>query len=262
MPSDPTAPVVADLAVHALRVAYALRRDLEGLPQEWKQPGIYVLLTDDGSGNVYVGQAVDLRGRLFQHRSRPKLDWRRGVLVKRDASHGFNSAEIGYLEGRVASELGALPGLTVIEGLKSQDMTLPPHHMLALDALVPSVLASLRLAGLDLLKDAPTTEASEAATGAKRTNTAVPGTVADLVAAGLLRAGAELHFKRAGKEATAMVTTSGDIVVDGVTYSSPSTAAQKALDLKAANGWVSWRVGPTGPTLADLRVQLPEQEAD
>lgn len=263
VPSDPTAPVVADLAVHALRIAYVLRRDLEGLPAEWKQPGVYVLLTDDGSGQVYVGQAVDLRGRLFQHRSKPKLAWRRAVVIKRDTSHGFNSAEIGYLEGRLASELGALPGLTVIEGLKSQDMTLPSHHMLALDALLPSVLAALRMAGLDLLKDAPAGVQPAESNGAKKSHTVVPGTVAEIVAAGLLRAGAELHFTRAGKHATAMVTTAGELVVDGVTYTSPSAAAASAFGLKAANGWVSWRVdSPTGTTLAELRAQLPAEEDD
>ncbi|MCW2984214.1 MAG: excinuclease subunit, partial [Conexibacter sp.] len=252
--------------VHALRVAYVQRRDLEGLPQEWNQPGVYVLLTDDGSGEIYVGQAVGLRGRLFQHRSKPKLAWRRAVVIKRDTSHGFNSAEIGYLEGRLASELGALPGLAVIEGLKSQDMTLPSHHMLALDALLPSVLAALRMAGLDLFKEEPTGEDDPPASnahgpGAKKTHTVVAGSVSDLVAVGLLRAGAELYFTRAGKQATAKVTAAGELVVAGVAYSSPSSAAAAAFSLKAANGWVSWRVGDaTGPTLADLRSQLADKE--
>ena len=108
---------------------------------------MYVLLTDDGSGQVYIGQAIHLRKRLFQHRSKPKLTWRRAVIIKRDTSHGFNSAEIGYLEGRLSAEIGAIPGVEVIEGLKSHDATLPPHHMLALDALLPGVFAALRSPG-------------------------------------------------------------------------------------------------------------------
>jgi len=194
VPSDTTAPVVADLPVQALRVAYVARRDLERLPEaEWGTPGVYVLLTDDGSGQAYVGQAVHLRKRLFQHRGKPKLGWRRAIAVKRDTSHGFNSAEIGYLEGRLAAEIGAIPGVQVIEGLKNLDTTLPSHHMLALDALLPGVFAALRLAGMDLLKDADVSDAPTPENGSKKSHTVIPGTVADLVAGGLLRAGAELQ---------------------------------------------------------------------
>ncbi len=55
-----------------------------------------------------VRLAVDLRKRLLQHRRTPKLAWTRAVAIKRDTSHGFNSAEIGYLEGRLAAEIGAM----------------------------------------------------------------------------------------------------------------------------------------------------------
>lgn len=54
------------------------------------------------------------------------------------------------------------------------------------------------------------------------------------------------------------MTADGALVVDGKAYTSPSTAATRALDLKAANGWTSWRLAEGhGPTLADLRKQLP-----
>ena len=80
----------------------------------------------------------------------------------------------------------------------------------------------------------------------------------DLLAAGLLSAGALLTFQRAGKTAEASVTADGQLVVDGKAYSSPSRAASTSLGLKAANGWVSWRLDAgAGPTLADLRAQLP-----
>ena len=217
VPSDTTAPVVADMPVEALRVAYVARRDLQRLPEaEWGTPGVYVLLTDDGSGQVYVGQAVHLRKRLFQHRRKPKLEWRRAVAMKRDTSHGFNSAEIGYLEGRLAAELSAIPGVHVIEGLKNLDTTLPSHHMLALDALLPGIFAALRLAGMDLLKEADVPDVPGFENGGKKSHTAIPGTVADLVAAGLLRAGAELRLSQKGRLASAIVSTSGEVIVDGV----------------------------------------------
>lgn len=260
VPADATAPMIADFVEHALRVAYVHRRDVHNLRDtDWAAPGVYVLLTDDGSGSVYVGKAVGLRARLLQHRAKPKLPWRRAVILKRDTSHGFNSAEIGYLEGRLSAELEAAQGLTVIKGKADQDLTLPPHMLLSLDAILPSMLAAVRLAGLDVRRASDVDDGQAATTSASvRTNTFIPGTVADLLASGLLQAGAELHFGRAGKVGTGKVTTSGEIIVNGVAYSSPSKASTVALGLKGSNGWEEWHVGSlSGPKLSSLRAQLP-----
>src|SRR5581483_11271634 len=200
VPADSTAPVVADLTVHAIRVAHIWRRDVERLPvDDWNVPGIYVLLTAGATPDAYVGKAVELRGRLLQHRSRPRLEWQRAIAIKRDTSHGFNSAEIGYLEGRVASELRAVPGLTVVEGQQTQDETLPPHLLLALDELVPSVLAAFRLVGVDLFKPAEDeADHDSQVLGVRRRHAVKAGTLADLLAAGLLAGGTELHLSQGG----------------------------------------------------------------
>lgn len=262
VPGLATAPIVADFVEHALRVAYVNRRDWKQLPDgEWAAPGVYVLLTDNGTGQVYVGQAVSLRQRLQQHHAKPKLDWRRAIAIKRDTSHGFNSAEIGYLEGRLSSEIAAIPGVIVVEGLKSHDKTLPPHLMLSLDALLVSMLAALRLAGVDTFKEADLPEGNEGPRrriGPAKTHAYFQGSVADLLAVGLLRAGAELVLTQGGRKATASVSTSGELVVDGVAYRSPSRASATALGMQSSNGWTSWHVGSmAGPTLAQLRAQLP-----
>ena len=134
IPSDPDAPVIADFVEHALRVSYIDRQHLSSLPSSgWDSPGVYVLLTGDGSGRVYVGQARKIRARLFQHNSRERLPWVRAVAVKRDTTDGFNTAEIGYLEGRVSAEIAALDNLTFVEGQSSVDETLPKHMMITLD---------------------------------------------------------------------------------------------------------------------------------
>lgn len=261
IPASSTAPVVADFVAHALRVAYVNRRDLERLPaDEWAVPGIYVLLSDDGSWRLYVGQAVDVRKRLFQHRSKPKLEWTRAVVIKRDTSHGFNSAEIGYLEGRVAAEVAAIPNVTVVEGKRDQDTTLPAHMLLSLDDLLSSILAALRLAGVDTHKEADEPEEKPRLVTAKRKRpTFKTGTVADLLAAGLLRGGAELHLSQGGRTASGTVSAAGEIIVAGVAYASPSKAAQQALGLQSSNGWTTWHVGELkGPTLDALRDQLPD----
>lgn len=118
---------------------------------------------------------------------------------------------------------------------------------------VPTILAALRLARVELGEGATT----DSEPGGK-VRQKIQGTVADLLAAGLVSAGTVLTFERAGKKAEAAITADGQLVVNGKAYGTPSTAAAAALGLKAANGWVSWRLNAgTGPTLAELRSQLP-----
>ncbi len=256
IPAAADAPIVADFVEHALRVAYLHRAHLKGLPaEEWLCPGVYVLLTGDGSGQVYVGKATALRKRLQAHANRPPLDWTRAVAIRRDTTHGFNSAEIGYLEGRLSAELGAVASLSVVKGKNDEDTTLPPHMMLSLDALLGSMLAALRLAGVDVAKEADEPEPPSTDTKRKG-HTKINGTVADLVAAGLIRAGEQVHLSQGKVTANGSVTATGEIVVDGVAYAAPSRAAAKALGLQSSNGWTTWHVGSIdGPTLDHFRRQ-------
>lgn len=264
IPSDAAAPVIADFVEHALRVAYIDRAHLSSMPAaDWDVPGVYVLLTGDGSGQVYVGQARKVRSRLLQHNSREKLPWRRAVAVKRDTTDGFNTAEIGYLEGRVSAEVGALEHITVIEGQTSGDETLPRHMMISLDSFVKSILGALRLAGVDTTRRNPESEPEDegntVGTEASRVTFAVK--FSDLVSSGLIRAGETLHLKQGRTSATGTVTADGEIVVRGVAYKSPSSAAASALNMQSSNGWTTWRVGtPVGPYLDSLRQQWLAQQ--
>lgn len=267
IPSDTEAPIIADFVEHALRVAYFDRQHWASLPAtDWDAPGVYVLMTADGSNRVYVGQARKLRGRLQQHNNKEKLPWRRALAVKRDTTAGFNTAEIGYLEGRIAAELNALHQITVIEGQTSGDETLPKHMMISLDAFVKSILGALRLAGLDISRSNPQTltedeQPSPAPVPSNKPSKTV--TVADLVSSGLLQAGHALFLSQAGKEAEGSVTADGEIIVRGVSYKSPSTAAAKALDLQSSNGWMTWKVGSqSGPPLDTLRQQWLMQQTE
>ena len=177
IPASTTAPVVADFTTHALRVGYFHRRDWQNLPtDDWTVPGVYVLMTTDGSGIVYVGKSVKLRGRISTHNSDPQIDWQRALVVKRDTSHGFTSADVGYLEGRLAAELAAIPGITVHRGKEDRDDTLPRHMELSLDELLGSILSAVRLAGLDVHKPADLPDEDEDAEGPAdaAADTAVP----------------------------------------------------------------------------------------
>lgn len=262
VPADPEAPVILDFSIHALRVALVARANVLKLSSMWAVPGVYVLLGPLGVGGtteIYVGKAVKVRDRLNHHRTKPKLPWWRAVAITRDTTAGFNSAEIGYLEGRLYSELSALPTVDLKADKHDQDTTLPQHMLVQLDAFVPTILAALRVAGIDVAADV-----EPDGDGVGKARQLIQGTVADLLAAGLVSAGAPLTFARAGKKATGTITADGQIVVDGKAYTSPSTAAAAGLGLKATNGWVSWRLDDgAGPTLADLRAQLsvaPEPE--
>lgn len=257
VPSSGSAPIIADFDEHAIRVAYIARRDASRLPEsEWRVPGIYVLI-DDGLHRLYVGKSTDLRARVLQHRVRNAQvpDWARAVLVKRDTTNGFTSADVGYLEGRLSAELDAIPGVAVSKGKADGDSTLPPHVQMSLDALLSSVLAAVRLAGID------TYRADEEPPPWVATRTQIAGTVADLLAEGLLRAGTDLHCTRAGQQGHGTVASDGQIIVDGVGYRTPSLAAAVALGATSStgySGWDMWHVESlTGPTLAGLRAQLP-----
>lgn len=267
IPSDTEAPIIADFVEHALRVAYFDRQHWASLPaSDWDAPGVYVLMTADGSNRVYVGQARKLRGRLQQHNNKEKLPWRRALAVKRDTTAGFNTAEIGYLEGRIAAELNALRQITVVEGQTSGDETLPKHMMISLDAFVKSILGALRLAGLDISRSNPQTmtedeQPSSAPVPSNKPNKTV--TVADLVSSGLLQAGHALFLSQAGKEAEGSVTADGEIIVSGVSYKSPSRAATTVLEGQASNGWISWKIGrQSGPPLDTLRQQWLIQQTE
>jgi hypothetical protein len=259
IPSATSAPIIADFVEHALRVSYISRRDVEKLADnDWNDPGVYVLQTGDGSGKIYVGKATRLRQRIFDHRSSPRLEWVRAVLIKRDTSDGFTSADIGYLEGRLSAELDAVDSLTVVKGKTDKDSTLSRHMMASLDALLPSMVAAVRLSGVDVFKDADLPETGDSSGLADKRNVAsIPGSVANLLGAGLLQAGSSLHLTRGGRREQATVTGDGEIIVNGVAYASPSRAAKEAIGGMAANGWEDWRVGsPAGPTLSTLRSQF------
>jgi len=259
VPASPRAPIIAGFAEHAIRVAYVTRRDVARLPEaEWAAPGVYLLLSEDGAHNVYVGKSTGLRTRVLQHKAKNSQvpNWSRAILVKRDTTDGFTSADVGYLEGRLSAELEAIPGIAVAKGKADGDATLPLHMQMSLDALLSSILAAVRLAGIDVHRK----DDDEELHASPYTRIAIRGTVADLVAEGLVHPGAELRCTRAGRQGVGTVASDGQIVVDGVGYRAPSRAAGASLGADTSTGyggWEMWHVGSlTGPTLASLRAQL------
>lgn len=98
---------------------------------------MYVLLDrhePDGTWGAYVGKApAGVRSRLLTHVAK-KEHWNRALLVSRDTTFGFNSAQVGRLEGRLYDLLKAAGDVSLHNGLRPSDETLPPHERLALVA--------------------------------------------------------------------------------------------------------------------------------
>lgn len=260
IPADPGAAVVLDIEAHALKVALVDRRSLKALdPKVWDRPGIYLLLGPLGepTTEVYVGKSGGgkrgIRGRLLTHNSNPaasaKFDWWRAVALVRDTTDGFDTAQIGYLEGRLTSELKALPAMHVRSDRSDLDTSLSEVKRLTLDSFVPSILAGLKLAGLPLREE----EAEEKLRKKKQESFGV--TMADLVAAGDLQVGSVLTFRRKGDTATATVTAQGELLVYGVAYKTPSEAGKAAHNLKnRPRGWTDWKLdNGKGPSLHEVR---------
>lgn len=256
VPSDNEAPIAFDFVSHALQVVFVDRDAVKSMPkQDWDQPGVYVLVGSPSAGGkapVYVGKANSLRSRLSQHRLNPPIDWNRAVAVARDTTDGFHSAQVGYLEGRLANQLRTAARIDVQEGQKNIDKTLPDHQLIALDDFIPTILAALRIAGLNLTKSEAAKQSDteeEASQGKKH----YPVKFQELVHKGEIKSGDKLVFDQRGKKAEALVNGSGEIVVEGTPFDTPSGAGTHVLGGKSVNGWEAWTVGIDGPTLAEVR---------
>jgi len=268
LPDAVAAPIDLYESGTALRMAIVERAGAGALDASWDAAGVYVLLdrhASDGTWGSYVGQAVALRKRLPDH-LKTKDHWHRAVLVQRDTTFGFNSAQIGWLEGRVYDLLDAAADAVLHNGNRPKDETLPAHELLMLEATVDPLARVLRMLGYD------TSSPAEAVTGPLGGTSSLvsPGAVtvidkkslkgvkvADLLAMGLLSAGAQLHSINAVWPGTATVLASGHIEVDDVAHSSLSAAAA-SLTHGSVNGWDFWAVNTSSGTvrLATLRQQL------
>ncbi len=80
-------------------------------------------------------------------------------------------------------------------------------------------------------------------------------TVKDLIDRGALQAGEKVILQRLSKpNIDGVLEADGSVTVGGRTFGSPSRAARFALELKAVDGWIRWRVPRLGNKhLADIR---------
>jgi hypothetical protein len=245
VPDTIAAPIEIYEQSAALRMAIVERAGVGALSAKWDQPGLYILIDRhgaDGSWASYVGKApAGIRARLLTHASHED-HWSRAVLIQRDTTHGFNSAQVAWLEGRVYDLLSAARNAILHNKNRPGDETLPAFERTALEASIEPIVRVLRLLGYDT--SAPEDEPAPGPT--TRTPTHHGVTVQDLMAAGLLSAGDQLTSTNGAWPAQAHIDDTGNVVHQGTVHFKPSGAAS-AVKGGAANGWDFWAVEtPTG----------------
>lgn len=254
IPLEHEHPVVIYNGPSALVMALVERAYLSLLDPSWNRPGVYVLLYPfraDGTFDFYVGRASTggLRDRLHTHRGR-KEDWTRALIVARDTTYGFNSAQVGWLEGRLWSLAKAGIRTRLTNDHEPRDETLPPYERSALESVLPPIFQILRLLGYTL-------EPEDEAPTFGRSYHGV--SVGDLIQAGLIRPGQTLEFAYGGYAGrVALIQSNGHLLVEGQTHETLSAAA-KAVRGGATNGWEHWATRDANGNLvsmAELRAKL------
>jgi Restriction Enzyme Adenine Methylase Associated len=170
------------------------------------------------------------------------------LTVRSRDQDGFNSAEAGWLEGRLWDILDSAPAAKLV-GKKGDDQTLPKHQRDELEQFLAPVTAVLR--ALAASPDTPDPQL-------KRRRAKKHATIADLIRAELLPSGARLRSIASLHEAVAHVRADGQLSVAGQVYDSPSGAAVAVVGHET-NGWKFWGA-PSGDgrlvPLAELRKRL------
>jgi hypothetical protein len=140
VPESIRRPMVAYDSQAALRIAIVERDYVGFLDDAWDTAGIYFLLWPvpdvDERLPVYVGEAAQgLRKRIGQH-VLGKDGWQRAVLIARDTKYGFNSAQVGWLEGRLWLQALGASRVRPTNKTQPRDETLPDYDRAVLETVV------------------------------------------------------------------------------------------------------------------------------
>jgi hypothetical protein len=249
-------PMSVQVEGYGLDMVVVNKESLRLLGNDWDAPGFYILLgrsQDFGKFTAYVGEATkqSLRSRVSQH-VRTEKNRDRALLV---TGQGFDSAAIGYLEGRFYDVLTNAAAAEVLNRLQPKDETVPEYRRVALDRYVEPVTLALRALGC------PPDTADQRPTAATRKRRVFTESVADLIDAGLLKAGTRLRPLRKRFDTPATVLPDGSLEVEGTSFATVSAAAKAVTGTSSEAGWVFW-VAPSGDgslvSLFDLRARLRE----
>lgn len=263
VPASASEPMEVRVAHSGLRMVLVNRESVRLLGAEWKVLGIYFLLgpadNDPDHFRAYVGEVGrrDLLTRLTEHVAQ-KPWWSRALLIASEATDGFNSAEIGWLEGRLYDVLNNAVAAELMNRGRPGDDSIALKDRGVLERYVEPTMAALRACGAP-----PDTADQKPAPKGKR-RALYRESVKDLIDAGLLKAGTRLKPLRKHLTKTAMVLADGSLEVDGVSYQAVSTAAVAVSANKSEPGWEFWGA-PSGDgsfvPLFKLRSRLRADQA-
>lgn len=236
----------------ALVMAVINRDSVKRLDSAWDVSGIYILLhTIDAQGffGAYVGKAPSgLRSRVSSHVNNKDSSWNRVLLICRDTTHGFNSTQAGWLEGRIYQLLKESIRTQVSNQQIPTDNTLAVYEKTMLETCVIPISRVLRLLGFD-----PSTADNEVNTPeSPRTNSKIAKyygvDLKSLIKADLLFPGERLISLVTTWPGEGEITSSGSIklISNGRSYDSPSAAGREVRGGLATNGWSFWRVNREG----------------
>lgn len=254
VPSSSAEPIEIDVAHSGLRMVLVNRESARWLGEEWKVLGIYFLLGPSPDHperfRAYVGEVGrrDLLVRLKEHADQREW-WNRALLIASE----FNSAEIGWLEGRLYDVLNNAIAADVMNKGRPGDDSIAPKDRGVLERYVEPIVAALRACGAS----PDTADQKPVPKGKKHTH--YGESVKDLIDADLLKVGTRLHPLRTNLTTTALVLEDGSLELAGVVYAAVSPAAQAVSGNKAEAGWDFWGA-PSGDghlvSLFDLRERL------
>jgi len=243
----------------ALRLAIVERESCSRLSGEWVTSGVYVLLwpvDTDKCFKCYVGKG-NVKERLAQHRI-SKIGWTRAIAVSSNQREGFDSAEIGWLEGQIHSQIQNSSRGEVENSHEPGDDSVPEYNKAHLFLVVRGVEQIMRLLGYELANEV---ELEDSKRRTRKTSTRGQVGIAELLAANLLLDGENLVSTNGQWPAKARIEAPDAIVCNGIRYNTPSAAGVAVRDGGATNGWTFWAVVRSGQVipLAVLRGEFESQ---
>jgi hypothetical protein len=155
--ADPAEPVIISFTGATIELLVAPKTSV---PKEqgridrhiWGVTGAYVLLGPATEGGAAIrarpGQSSDVLNRVEQHIA--ESEWFTRAVLARDTRQGWNSAEAGYIEGRLHRLCRESPGIEHAFR-RDQDRTLQEHEEALLEnQYMPAFVAALRLIGVPI----------------------------------------------------------------------------------------------------------------
>jgi hypothetical protein len=264
VPSSSTEPVDVRVAHSGLRMVLVNRESVGLLDDSWGVLGVYFLLGPSDTGadcyRAYVGEVGKrtLLLRTKEHVS-AKQWWSRALLIA-SASDEFNSAEIGWLEGRLYDVLNNAVAAEVMNKGRPGDDSLATQDQGVLERYIEPIVAALRACGAS-----PDTADQKPLAPPGQKKRFFKESVKDLIEAGLLKAGTVLQPLRTGLTQTALVLSDGNLKVGERVFSAVSPAAMAVSGNKSEPGWDFWGA-PSGEggfvPLAALRERLREDGSE